>query len=303
MRDIPQPAYQPITGRNLMILKSLAQWKSQKRDNVIPHSKFNEFIKIRPRVCINIKRKNFTVKTVDTRRELVQAFRLRYDVFGKEFMGKTFPVGLDQDRYDSAADHLVIIDEKVKKVVGTYRLICSSFEDRFYSASEFNLDGFISEPGVKLELSRACIAKSHRNGIVMGLLWKGLGAYMNAVSARYLFGCSSIQTVVPQEITAVYHSLQNSGSLVEEYGIHPIGEFRIEDFAESAKQVADAQEAVEEDALTKSLIPPLLNSYLKAGARIFGEPALDKKFRCIDFLTVLDVEKLSGGHQRRFLEG
>ena len=48
----------------------------------------------------------------------------------------------------------------------------------------------------------------------------------------------------------------------------------------------------------EELIPPLLKSYLKAGSKVCGEPALDRKFRCVDFLTILDVKLLSNSFQR-----
>jgi putative hemolysin len=42
----------------------------------------------------------------------------------------------------------------------------------------------------------------------------------------------------------------------------------------------------------------LLNSYLKSGAVVCGRPALDKSFKCIDFLTLLDVRDLKGSAKR-----
>ncbi|HEX3035652.1 MAG TPA: hypothetical protein VHT73_11080 [Thermodesulfobacteriota bacterium] len=49
---------------------------------------------------------------------------------------------------------------------------------------------------------------------------------------------------------------------------------------------------------SEELVPPLLKSYLKAGAKVCGAPALDRKFRCVDFLPILDVELLSTSFER-----
>ncbi|MCB5295473.1 MAG: hypothetical protein LHW52_02880, partial [Candidatus Cloacimonetes bacterium] len=46
-------------------------------------------------------------------------------------------------------------------------------------------------------------------------------------------------------------------------------------------------------------IPSLLNSYLKAGAKVCGSPALDRSFKCIDFLTLLDVSELQNNRIRK----
>jgi putative hemolysin len=49
----------------------------------------------------------------------------------------------------------------------------------------------------------------------------------------------------------------------------------------------------------KGKIPSLLNSYLKVGAKVCGTPALDKSFKCIDFLTLLDVSEMQKQHIRK----
>jgi putative hemolysin len=51
-----------------------------------------------------------------------------------------------------------------------------------------------------------------------------------------------------------------------------------------------------------SLLPPprLLRGYLALGAKLCGPPALDRRFQTIDFLTMLDLEKLPPLAQRHF---
>jgi putative hemolysin len=190
----------------------------------------NDFIRFRQKIQLKFERKNFTVKTVENRRELVQAYLLRYEVFHKEFAGKRFPIGLDTDRYDSSADLLVILDNRTKRVVGTYRLICSRFSQNFYSASEFDLAPLMARPGIKLELSRACIHRDYRQGIVMSLLWRGIGEYLAAVGAQYLFGCSSVKLTDPKAIAGVYRKLVDMGKVESEPRILPVPEYRMEGF-------------------------------------------------------------------------
>jgi putative hemolysin len=49
--------------------------------------------------------------------------------------------------------------------------------------------------------------------------------------------------------------------------------------------------------------PKLLRAYLTIGARICSEPAIDREFKTIDFLTILDLQTLHPRVAARFLEG
>lgn len=53
-------------------------------------------------------------------------------------------------------------------------------------------------------------------------------------------------------------------------------------------------------ARAEELLPPLCRAYLKIGASIGGEPAWDREFQCIDFLTILERENLNRTLWRRF---
>ena len=48
---------------------------------------------------------------------------------------------------------------------------------------------------------------------------------------------------------------------------------------------------------------PKLRTYLAIGARICGPPAMDREFKTIDFLTLIDLEGLHPRIQARFLGG
>jgi putative hemolysin len=52
----------------------------------------------------------------------------------------------------------------------------------------------------------------------------------------------------------------------------------------------------------KGLIPPLLRSYFSAGSKVYGQPALDVEFKCIDFITILDMEQISSSYKRRYFK-
>lgn len=252
-----------------------------------------DIVRFKRKVPITFDRKEFTVKTAETRMEMLQACMLRYEVFHKEYAGKRFPVGIDADRYDALADHLVIIDNRSGHVVGAYRLICSLFANDFYSASEFDLSGLLAQEGVQLELSRACIRPDHRNGVVMSLLWRGLGAYMAAVNARWLFGLSSVKSIHVPAIADVHRQLREQGRMREDGLVTPRPAFRIPGY----------RDALDRPSSKREEIPGLFQAYLKAGAEVYDEPALDRAFRCADFLTVLDRQKMTPAHEKKFVRG
>lgn len=152
----------------------------------------------RNKVPLRLERGDYLVKTIETPDELERVLQLRYSIFHREYKGKLFPVGVDWEDLDPVADHLVIVDKRSGKFVGTYRLIASPYSSRFYSQSEFQLTDFLELPGTKLELSRACVRREYRNGVVLQLLWRGLTEYFRKVGADYVFGCCSVQTMDPR---------------------------------------------------------------------------------------------------------
>lgn len=245
------------------------------------------------RVPVNFTRGHFTVKTVESKRELWQVMTLRYEVFHREYMHKLIPFGIDRDRYDLAADHLAIIDNRINKIVGTYRLIPSHRSEDFYSMTEFNISDLLARPGIKVELSRACIHKDYRNGAIITLLWRGIVDYLNTAGAGWLFGMGSVKTINPDEITAVYKCFAEDGSVDHSFHIPAKSNYRIDDFAERVGRVAVSDAA-------RELVPTLVKSYVRAGAVIVGDPAIDLAFNCSDLFVILDVSKLSSAYSRKY---
>lgn len=222
--------------------------------------------------------------------ELIQVFKLRHDVFlGHQDRNETF----DTDEFDHVCDHIIIRDKETGKICGTYRILCSEFVENFYSQSEFTLGAFLQENGVKVELGRACIHHAHRNGPVIDLLWKGISRYCKQVNASYLFGCSSIHTKELLDMKQLDSYLKSSGHFTDDYQIRSYGDFQIME----AELVEQTMFEVHEG---KRFLPPLLRSYLNAGAKIYGTPAYDEDFGCFDYLTILEMKNVSDAFKRRY---
>jgi putative hemolysin len=54
------------------------------------------------------------------------------------------------------------------------------------------------------------------------------------------------------------------------------------------------------DAGPAEEIPALIQSYILAGAKFYGEPALDEEFGCFDFFMMLKVSEMSRLFRRRY---
>lgn len=233
------------------------------------------------KVPLQIERGNYIIKTADSFFEVSQALALRYQVFHREFQNKVIPFGSDWDDLDLLADHLIIKRKDTDEVIGTYRLICSAFSKKFYSVEEFQCEQFIFNPETKVELSRAAIDSRHRNGITISLLWKGITQYIQKTNANFLFGCSSINTM---EINSVFHllgMLSEMNVALTDFSISP----------QSAYKRKNRVHFVNQKKINH--LPPLLLSYLRAGAKVSLMPAWDYDFHCVDLFTLLNTKTLN----------
>jgi len=219
--------------------------------------------------------------------DLDAVLRLRYRIFNVELeegLLRSHLSGKDEDGFDRYCDHLVIYKNGTGEPVGTYRLQTSEMARAhigFYSAMEFDFSRFPEEyikDGV--EIGRACIDKDHRNIKVLFLLWKGLMKYLEMKGKRFLFGCTSLTGQDSREGWQAFDYLSTHGYMHPEIFLCTRPDFDCGEYPETPKP------------LKKSAIPRLLKAYLNLGARICSEPALDRAFGTIDFLTLLAMDDL-----------
>ena len=231
--------------------------------------------------------------------ELAAIQRLRFEVFNLELhegLAESFETGLDQDRFDPYCHHLVVTERKGGTVVGTYRVQTSEMaaaHEGFYSAGEYQLerlpDAILSHA---VETGRACVARAHRNRMVLFLLWKGLAAYMRSVQKRYLFGCCSLTSQDPVIARLTMDKLEADGK------VHP--EFRLPVQPGWGCYDADFSIPAERSKETVDL-PRLFRTYLRYGAQVISEPALDREFKTIDYLVLFDLEQLDPASRAMFM--
>jgi putative hemolysin len=224
--------------------------------------------------------------------EVRAAQALRYAVFNLELnegLAESHTTGLDADPFDEVCDHLLVEHVATGAVVGTYRLQTgptAAANRGYYSEQEFDFAPYESIRGVLIELGRACVHQHHRNLVVLGLLWKSIADYARARGGRYLCGCSSLTSQDPAVGAAAYAEMyrRHLAPLPLRTRPKPAYDCPLDQLAEEPPK-----------------IPKLLRAYLSIGAMICGPPALDRQFKTIDFLTLLDLETLPAPARARFL--
>jgi putative hemolysin len=260
--------------------------------------RWNGVYSFKAKIKIHFTHGSYTIKTIDTQPELIEALRLRHEVFHREYRNLETS-GLDLDQFDQLFDHLIIRDNETHKIIGTYRLSLLKSSRTSYTATEFDLTDVLDSGETFLELGRACINKEYRKGSVVLLLWRGIAEYMNHSGATALIGCSSIKVSSTRDAALIYKFLEEQGYVEEEISSFPKATYAMRDFDiwymyfRNALTYYQANEA-------KEMIPSLMNSYLRMGAKVICEPAYDEDFRCIDLLTILKKEDLSNSLARRF---
>jgi putative hemolysin len=254
------------------------------------------FRRFEPLVPFRIETNQYIAKSVDQLHEFEEALALRAQVFQEEYGATLSSSAFDLDAYDFQGDLMVIVCKQTQKVVGTYRLLCSRFTQKFYSQSEFDLSQFLAEPGIKLELGRACVAGPHRRGAVLNLLWRAIIQYAFAVKAKWIFGCSSVKTTSKKEATELLAELEFENRLDLSWNIQPLPHFSFPPEGERNNDETD----LGSPPIQPPSLPPLFRSYLKAGAKVAGPPALDLDFKCIDFMTILKLSDLHSQFENRY---
>lgn len=256
-----------------------------------PSLRSAEACETKTRWSLDARQGSYHVRLAASEADRMAAFRLRFLVFNLELnegLEAAYATGHDMDEFDAFCDHLIVEHAGTGNVVGTYRLQSGAMAGSkagYYSEREFDFVPYSPLRESVIELGRACVHRDHRSAEVLYLLWRGLAQYSVHQGGRYLIGCSSLTSQDPAHGAAVYRALRKY--LVEPH----LRTIPRPDFAMPPALPGNASDK----------IPKLLRTYLAVGARICGPPAIDREFKTIDFLTLMDLETLHPRLRARFL--
>jgi putative hemolysin len=233
----------------------------------------------------------FRVGMAQTLDDVIECQRLRYLVFNCELgegLDSSARIGLDRDRFDFICDHLMVRDASTGKLAGTYRMQ-SGYRAKgnlgYYGEEFFDFSPFETLRAEVLELGRACVHEDYRNTNVLHMLWKGIARYAMSCGARYLIGCSSVSSQDEAEGMALYEALREKYLVERPLRTNPA-------------KGRECNPAGSRSAPPR--LPRLFRAYLDISARVCGPPAIDREFKTIDFLTLVDLQKLPDRVHTRF---
>lgn len=244
------------------------------------------------RVGDGVRPSSYSCSIARGRAEVAAAQRLRHEVMGEDFPGLAVrsPTGVEEDRHDEFAEHLVVRENVSAQIVGTYRMISPDAAARaggLYAEGLFDLSALSAIRGQVLEFGRACVHRDHRNGAVINLLWRGVMAFAVRMDCGYLAGSPSIP-------------LGDGGStaagVCDELGrtcLAPADLRVVPRIPWKADGVPGAAPLV---------VPPLVRAYVRAGGLVCGPPAYNAAFPSADFFMLLDVRTLAPRYARRYLD-
>jgi putative hemolysin len=223
--------------------------------------------------------------------EVLAAQRLRYSVFAEE-MGATLHTpspGLDIDAFDEFCDHLVVREDATGEIVGCYRMLPPervSAAGMLYAETEFDLRNLGHLKHTLVETGRSCVHPDHRTGAVVSLVWAGIARYMLLSGHSWLAGCASVPLQDGGTLAAgVWDTVRRKNFAPLEYRVRPL---RPWDFNGV-------------DIPSRTAIPALLKGYLRLGAWVCGEPAVDVDFGVADFFVLLGIERIDRRYLAYFL--
>ncbi len=238
-----------------------------------------------------VKTPTFEVKIADSLQEIEGALRLRFEVFNLELhegLASSFETGFDSDVYDTFCDHLIVKENETGRIVGTYRLLKQDKAEAhigFYSEGEFDVQSIKQLGGSSLEVGRSCVAKEFRSIAVINLLWSGIARYMEQHAIDRLFGCVSLHTKDITELSLVNSLIHQQYLAPSKYLVSPHPHCMID-----LKRMILSNDEID---FAFKKFPPLLKGYLRLGALICSAPAIDKEFGTIDYLILLDSNKIT----------
>lgn len=248
---------------------------------------------------------HFQVSLAQSGDDLIEAQRLRYQVFVEE-LGAGGPLvdhrtGLERDRFDAHADHLLLRDLRRPagaQVVGVYRLMRQSQADaagQFYSEDEYDLTALRGSGRRLLELGRSCLSRDHRGGTAMMHLWAGLSDYIAAHRIEVLFGVASFHGTDPAAIAGPLSLLHHRHLAPAELRprARAAGRHRMDLIAPGD---VDRPRAIRQT-------PSLIKAYLRLGGCVGQDAFVDHVFNCIDVCLIMDTARMSAKQSGLYTRG
>ena len=252
--------------------------------------------------------RNLELKLAQDSYEIEAAQKLRYRVFYEEMGANPSPqvkrLRLDYDEFDDNADHLLVIDRRLRNnfsghvrhpVIGAYRLLQRSHlgpSKEFYTANEFDISKILSFPGKILELGRSCVDINYRNRVTLQLLWQGIAAYVFSHKIDLMFGCASFPGTQPERHQAALAYLRSQHQAPQI--IRPCA------LPKKYVDMGSKPEAIGNEVIKINNLPPLIKGYLRVGGQVGDGAVIDNQFNTTDVCVIVKTAALPIRYRRHY---
>ena len=202
------------------------------------------------------------------------AASLRHAVFVCE-MGAS--PDAEDDAYDARATHVLLRDgtRADPAVVGALRLA----QGTTYTERAFDLTALRSQGRAIAEIGRLCLHPEYRGGLAGAMLLAAAVERLRGRGVELIVGAASLFGTDAARHMPVLRALRDAALAPAE--IRPV--------ARPGRAVAvDGA-----DTADARYLPPLLKTYLRAGAWVGEDAAIDRGFNCVDVCVVLDLARVA----------
>jgi L-ornithine Nalpha-acyltransferase len=239
--------------------------------------------------------------------DVAAAQRLRYRVFveemGADATAEERAARREWDAYDAHCDHLLLIDleaagDPLDRAAGAYRLLpgeVAAREAGFYGEAEYDLAPLKESGRRLLELGRSCVAREHRGGPAMHLMWHGLAEYVLDRGIEVLFGVASFPGTDPEPVAEALSHLHHAHLAPPDLRVRALPEHRLEMDRVPAEAIDPAR--------ALKAVPPLIKAYLRLGGFVGDGAYLDRDFNTIDVCLIMDTARMVARYRSFYARG
>jgi len=242
-------------------------------------------------------------KIAKTKKELRKAFRLRYDVFGKDcgyLKEKDYRYWIEYDDFDlfETTTNLIALDNG--KAVGTARL---SEEDSFIAERDnsyfglpiehvFDLSCFLDKDMKIGEISRSVIDKNYRCSRIIMTLWGCIIGFAKEKGLTHILTNANMETDCLEDANRIYDIVKKQNLVHQTIYTPPKKEF-----AEKKKNKNFKFRLFNEG---QKRIPKTLKMYNKIGTKITSPPIYYEEFDMCSILNVLEFNNIKRKSKKYF---
>ena len=238
--------------------------------------------------------------------ERKQVYQLRYKVFVEEEGAAATDEQKAQreeyDAYDKSAQYMGVFHNG--KIVGTYRIINRENAEKmggFYTETEFNISKIKKTVGNIAEMSRACVDEKYRdNGLVMRMLWLGLGEYISKNKITILFGVASWVGKNPVYSSHAISYLYYNNLAPVNLRANVLPEKIADGVNPKLTKMNILPKAFVVEELAKKEMTPLVKGYLRLGATFGKGVFVDAPFNSYDVFVTVQSKNIAAAYQKHF---